>query len=564
MKIKWKIVLVSMLIILTLTISVTVFTNIEVNKLITSESSEELKNYSNMGAQLVDTAYPGDWSLKEGKLYKGNTLLNENYDVIDQFTENTEVLATLFVNDTRVSTNVVNEKGERQINTQASEQVVQTVLKEGKEYSGTAQILGKSAQTYYIPIKDVNGTVIGMWFVGIYTDVVSNRIFDTMRMIAILAFIMLLFGCATSYLLGSAIAKGISAIKERLREMEIGNFDFHFDESLLKRKDEIGEIANSSKNMQVKIAEIVNGIQKESEGVKVTTGHSAASMELVNMNIEEIAATTQQLSAGMQETSAATEELNASTHEIETEVSSMKEKALNGENLAKEIKLRAGKLKEETVVSQKYAIDLYNQTNLKLKESIKRTSAIEEIKNLSQTILSITSQTNLLALNAAIEAARAGEAGKGFAVVADEIRVLAENSKDAVSKINEITYHVSEAVESVVEDSNTLLEFVDNQVIKDYEMLVNTSVQYDKDADVVQNVVSQINDVSEQLYQLIQQMRIAIDEITTAAGEGAEGSGDIASKISDIALKTNEVLKQEQENQVSAKRLDEMVEFFKL
>ena len=98
----------------------------------------------------------------------------------------------------------------------------------------------------------------------------------------------------------------------------------------------------------------------------------------------------------------------------------------------------------------------------------------------------------MTALNAAIEAARAGEAGKGFAVVAEEIRVLAENSKNAVSRINDITYNVSEAVESVVQDSKALLDFVDNQVLNDYKMLVDTSKQYDQDADSVQNVVTEI------------------------------------------------------------------------
>ncbi len=101
-----------------------------------------------------------------------------------------------------------------------------------------------------------------------------------------------------------------------------------------------------------------------------------------------------------------------------------------------------------------------------MRESIEKTNAIEEIKELSQTIMAITSQTNLLALNAAIEAARAGEAGKGFAVVADEIRKLAEDSKQAVSRINDITENVSDAVISMVQDSEELLGFVDTQVLK--------------------------------------------------------------------------------------------------
>lgn len=57
---------------------------------------------------------------------------------------------------------------------------------------------------------------------------------------------------------------------------------------------------------------------------------------------------------------------------------------------------------------------------------------------------------------------------------------------------------------------------------------------------------------------------MAIDEIATATGEGAEGTADIADKIAGIALKTNDVLKQVQENQTSAEKLNEMIDFFQL
>lgn len=438
------------------------------------------------------------------------------------------------------------------------------MIKDGQEYSGTADILGKSAQTYYIPIKDNSGAVIGMWFVGVYTDVVSERIDSTMIVIIALAGVLLIVGIVISYLLGNAIAEKIKVVQDRLKLMEEGKFNSQFEEKILNRKDEIGAIAKSSHNMQKKIAEIMKGIQFESEKVKEISNKSSISMEEVHGNIEDISATTEELSAGMEETSASTQEMNASTAEIESEVANMKERTLNGEHLASEIKQRAGKLKEETDLSHQKAVNIYEKTNSQLRESIKKTAAIQEIKELSQTILQITSQTNLLALNASIEAARAGEAGKGFAVVAEEIRVLAENSKNAVSKINDITYNVSDAVESVVQDSKLLLEFVDNQVLKDYESFVNTGMQYDQDADKVEMVVTEINKIAEQLFDTIQQMRQAIDEISSAAGEGAEGTADIASKVSDIAFKTNEVLNQTMENQRTAEKLDEMVGFFQL
>lgn len=562
MKIKWKIVIATLSLITGLTILINMFINYQVKDLVKSESSEELKNYSNMGIQLFETNYPGQWKVEGDKLYKGETLMNENYDLIDRFTEGTDVLATLFIQDTRIATNVIDESGNRQINTKASDEVIKEVLNEGKPYDGTAKILGKSAQTYYVPIQDESGSVIGMWFVGIYTNIVQDKINSVTKLTVLLSMVILLIGACVSLLLGNAISKGIILVKDRLKKMELGDFNIHFEESLLKRKDEVGAIANSSYEMQKKIADIIQGIQNESHNVEQTTKLSVENVENVHAHLEEISATTEELSAGMEETSAAAQEMSASTYEIESEVTNMKEKAMNGEMLAKEIKERAAKLKEETNISQTKASDLYEKTNKQLRESIKKTIAIEEIKVLSNTILDITSQTNLLALNAAIEAARAGEAGKGFSVVADEIRMLAENSKNAVSEINEIINTVSEAVNSVVEDSTSLLDFVDNQVIKDYEMLKHTSNQYDQDANMVQNVVLEIKNISEQLYDSIKQIRNAISEVTTAAGEGAEGTSDIAGKISEIGYKASEVVKQAKENENSVSRLKEMIDFF--
>lgn len=383
-----------------------------------------------------------------------------------------------------------------------------------------------------------------------------------MQIIVLIAVVLLVVGIIISFLLGNTIARGIRLIQDRLQSMEKGKFNFQFDEKLLNRKDEVGAIALSSKNMQKKIADIIKNIQLESEKVKIMAEQSLKRMKEVHGDIEDISATTEELSAGMEETSASTEEMNASTYEIESKVANMKERTLHGENLAGEIKQRAEKLKDETDVSYQNAFDIYERTNVQLRESIKRTEAIEEIKELSQSILQITSQTNLLALNAAIEAARAGEAGKGFAVVADEIRVLAENSKSAVSRINEITYNVSEAVESLVQDSKALLEFVDNQVLKDYKMLVNTGSQYAQDADTVQEIVTEINIIAEHLHDTILQMRQAIDEITIATGEGAESTTGIATKVADIASKTDDVLNQILESHRSAENLDEMVGFF--
>jgi len=564
MKIKWKIALTSFTLILVLTSAILWTTQSRMGSLFEQETRKELENYSHIGSDQLDTYFPGEWSLKEDALYKGKKRFNEDYVFVDGFTKETQILATLFAKDTRISSNIKNEDGERAVGTKASDEVIQKVLVEGEVFTGNADILGTSAQTYYVPIRNASDEVIGMWFVGVYTDVKNAGLTEIMYFILGLASLFLVLGLAFSYLLGKNIAKGVGHSQNHLKEMEEGNFMFDIPSKLLMRKDEIGDMAKSSGNMKDKISGIIKGIQKESRTLKDISVKSAQSTETINYNIQDISATTEELSASMEETSAASQEMTASADEVMNLVENMQEKTEQGNAFSNDIKSRAEKLKEAAFFSQKNAKNIYEETNLNLRESIKKTSAINEIKVLSQTILAITSQTNLLALNASIEAARAGEAGRGFAVVADEIRVLAENSKEAVSKINDITLNVSDAVSSVVKDAEKLLAFMDNNVINDYEMLVTTSERYDDDANKVKGMVHEIGDMADTLLSSMEQIRSAIMDVSRAATEGAEGSSQIAQKISDIAIQTNDIVSMSTESRNSAEMMDESMGFFRI
>ena len=99
---------------------------------------------------------------------------------------------------------------------------------------------------------------------------------------------------------------------------------------------------------------------------------------------------------------------------------------LNEENLK-----RVAKLSKES--------EILVESNAVVADSMKQLQKnVDNVKEITNTIFSISSQTNLLALNASIESARAGEAGRGFAVVADEIRALSEKTRQETEHISQI------------------------------------------------------------------------------------------------------------------------------
>ncbi|MCP5158486.1 MAG: HAMP domain-containing protein [Gammaproteobacteria bacterium] len=76
--------------------------------------------------------------------------------------------------------------------------------------------------------------------------------------------------------------------------------------------------------------------------------------------------------------------------------------------------------------------DTIRETEKRIKRLGERSQEITGVVNLINTI---AERTHILALNASMHAVSAGEAGRGFAVVANEVQRLAENAREATSRI---------------------------------------------------------------------------------------------------------------------------------
>jgi methyl-accepting chemotaxis protein len=329
-----------------------------------------------------------------------------------------------------------------------------------------------------------------------------------------------------------------------------------------RQSNEIGSIARSILHLKQEFHTVIKGVRTESQEVMSTVDAVLVNIGELNNGIQEVSATTEELSAGMEETAASTQEMNATSQEIETAVESIASRAQEGAFTASAISQRATELSRSFGESQKNARNVLSNTSEKLNKALEESKSVEQINTLSDTIMQITAQTNLLALNAAIEAARAGESGKGFAVVAEEIRKLAEDSKTAVTQIQQVIKTVISSVENLASTSNDLLRFVSKDVEEDYRQMLHATEQYNEDASSVNSMTMDFSATSEELLASIQNMIKAINEITEATNEGADGTGNIAGRSTEIVTKSAEVVAQVDKSQHSADKLIQLVSKF--
>lgn len=378
-----------------------------------------------------------------------------------------------------------------------------------------------------------------------------------------LLIIATLFAAIVAALIIRSIVKPINILRSEMENLANKGGDLT-QEIKVSSKDEMGQLASSVNKFLANLRGIIIEVNETTAKTTDTIDIINKNMDSLNSEIETVFATTEQLAAGMEETAASTEEMNATANEITLVVDSVAKKAKEGEVASQEINNRAENLKEKALVSQEDASNVYNNAKIKLENAIEESKVVEQINVLSETILQISEQTNLLALNAAIEAARAGESGRGFSVVADEIRKLAEQANDTVEEIKKVTGTVVTAVSNLSNGSIEVLDFIDTQVLKDYESLVDTGDKYSNDANFVNSLVGDFSSSSKSLASSIECMVKTIDGIAVAATEGAEGTSDITEKLTEVVQKSNEVISETKDAKESSDRLLSILGKFKV
>jgi two-component system NtrC family sensor kinase len=222
------------------------------NLIDTPMAKPETKTVETSGMALVSAApvYDGEDNLI-GVLY-GGELLNRNYNLVDTIKQTVFQnetykgkdigTATIFQGDVRIATNVLNTNGTRAIGTRVSEQVYNQVVGEGKQWIGRAYVVNNWYITAYEPITNIDGSVIGILYVG----VLEQKYLD-LRNQAVTAFIIIsifgiLFSAVLSYFLSRSISVPVHKLVIASKELASGNLETKVEKT---SNDEIGSLADA-------------------------------------------------------------------------------------------------------------------------------------------------------------------------------------------------------------------------------------------------------------------------------------------------------------------------------
>ena len=399
----------------------------------------------------IDARYPGEWHVENGVLYKGEHNMNEDQELTDRFGETCHGFITFFAGDTRISTNVKDSSGTRNIGTKASDVVIDTVLKQGKSYDGRAPVLGNDYMSSYSPLKNDSGQNIGIVFLG-----VDVRTMDGVRhsfMIASVVAILILIG-VMSFVSYIAIGKAIRPLLTLTDALgQIADGDLRVANLPEERSDELGTLARSANGMKTRLKSVIKNVASSAESVAASSEELTANASQTTQSVTQVAENATNMAAGAAASADTIGNLTEQAHAMGETIDLLQKNAISMQDLAQKSQevTADGQRKVRHAITEIKAIAEQVQSSAAIVDTLGKRS--DEIGTIVETISGIAEQTNLLSLNAAIEAARAGEAGKGFAVVAEEVRKLAEQAgiaaQDITERITAIQQDTTRAVDSI-------------------------------------------------------------------------------------------------------------------
>ena len=325
------------------------------------------------------------------------------------------------------------------------------------------------------------------------------------------------FGIAVTLFLKSSIVVPLSEGVRIADQLAAGQLDVRLS---LDRKDEVGKLLASMKNMVDKWRGVVGQITETAARLS-----SAAT---------ELSTSAEQMSKGSAVQAERTTVISSSSEQMSQTVLDV---AKNAGNISKSANDTVNTARDgETIVNR--AVKEVKEIASTVGDSSRFVQSLgdrsKQIGEIVGVINDIADQTNLLALNAAIEAARAGEQGRGFAVVADEVRKLAERTASSTSEIGTMINSVQNEVGKAMEVMANATSKVD-QGVRLSEEAGSALTSIVKSVDGLQAIMQQIASATEEMSATSEEITREIDQIATISRETSSSSEQTAKASGELA-----------------------------
>lgn len=295
-----KIVAIGFIPMLILAVSEAAFSAKTIRGGMRDEAIKRLEDITVGMQEALGVAGEGDYHAEGDIMYKGEHNIAEDLQAFQAFADFSEIDLTVCWGDTRMVTTLADpDTGESMAGTQVAETVAKNVLQDGMEYTDTDMMInGEPYFCCYIPLKNSDGSIVGMIFAGEHSNGIEEYIDKQLVQITMLNVTIILLASAVIFYFSRTLAKAIRKEEEVLRQLADGSLNVEVDQKLLGRRDELGGIASALQNLVEKLSAIIKHIQ-QSSGELMESGQSLDEMaERVNENAVEISRAVEEISSG--------------------------------------------------------------------------------------------------------------------------------------------------------------------------------------------------------------------------------------------------------------------------
>ena len=516
---KKKILSVAVLPVLLLGIVTIVITLTQVKSSLISEVKDSLSGTAATTLAAYNQHSGSYLRADNGDVWKGGYNISKSESLLDNIKEESGMDVTFFYGNERIMTSAKDRDGNRILGSPAGEIIVEKVLKGGENYfSSSVSLDGTLNYGYYIPVyqKGTDSEPIGMIFAGVDKQAKDNTINGIILMVLFSVIFVMVACIVIAVIMSVSIPRSLQKGMSKVQKVADGELGSPIEEKLLKRNDEVGDLAKAIDTLQKALQNIVSKIAQSTDNIKMAANELGVTAKDTNYTMKQVEDAVSSISENITEQAKSTK---TTTDNI----------VLMGDQIGRTSE-EVGLLNQNADVMRKsseqasYTIQQLRQINDKVKESINTITRQTNLTNESAQkiqaaigiISSIAEETNLLSLNASIEAARAGESGRGFAVVASQIQKLAEQSNSSSCEIEEITNTLISNSDEAVEIMRQVHEIIDSQ---------------SQNMSDTEKIVSEVMDGINTSLEKIEKIEYATEQLESSRNrivETVEGLSDIA------------------------------------